>query len=175
MKTILKAMLKRNLITKNQNEYYAQILLAETFNVSDIITELIKDNKDLNQEFALALIKSFNTKVIELVASGNQVNTGLVSISPIIKGSIINKKWNASINRVDANILAGFELNKALINTNIQVLEEQSETLETIDQSVLASESEVTNENNEFINHIILKPKPEPPCGIAFRRWLWNS
>ena len=175
MKTVLKAKLKKSPLTRDPNESYAQVILNGKYGVSEIIDELLKSNKEISKETALELINSFNRKAIELVVTGNQVNTGLVSLSPIIKGSFINKIWNPTINRVDVNILPGFELNKALIDTNIQIIEEQGEIVEIIDQSQRISEKKVLIENNSDTNHLTLKSNPEPPCGMAFRKWLCNS
>lgn len=175
MKTVLKAKLKKSPLTRDPNESYAQVILNGKYGVSEIIDELLKSNKEISKETALELINSFNRKAIELVVTGNQVNTGLVSLSPIIKGSFINKIWNPTINRVDVNILPGFELNKALIDTNIQIIEEQGEIVEIIDQSQRISEKKVLIENNSDTNNLTLKSNPEPPCGMAFRKWLCNS
>ena len=175
MKTVLKAKLKKSPLTRDPNESYAQVILNGKYGVSEIIDELLKSNKEISKETALELINSFNRKAIELVVTGNQVNTGLVSLSPIIKGSFINKIWNPTRNRVDVNILSGFELNKALIDTNIQIIEEQGEIVEIIDQSQRISEKKVLIENNSDTNHLTLKSNPEPPCGMAFRKWLCNS
>ena len=175
MKTFLKAKLNRSPLTRDPNEFYAQVILNGKYGVSEIIDELLINNKEINKEIALDLINSFNKKVLELLATGNQVNTGLLSLSPIIKGSFRNKQWNPVINKVDVNILTGFELNRALINTNIQIIEEPGKIVDTIDQSQRIAEREFIAENNSETNHLTIKSEIEPPCGMAFRRWLCNS
>jgi len=175
MKTFLKAKLKKNPLTRDQNDFYAQVILDGKYGVSEIVDELLTSNTEISRENAIELINLFNKKVGELLVTGNEVNTGLVNLSPIIKGSFINKKWDPAINKVDVNISKGFELNKALVNTNIQIMEEQGEIGETIDQSQRISAKEFFSENNSDMNHLTLKSNPEPPCGMAFRRWLCNS
>ena len=174
MKSYLKAKLKKNFLTRDPNDYYAQVILNGKYGVSEILDELLKDNAEISKKAAIELINTFNSKVVELLVSGNQVNTGLVSLSPIIKGSFVKRNWNALVNRVDVGVSNGFELNKALIDTNIQIVEDQGEVVENINQIQRLSEAESLTGNGE-IHHSTVKPAQEPPCGTAFRNWLCTS
>lgn len=173
MKTFLKARFKKNPLTSDPGDYYAQVVLNSKLGISEIIDLLVKENKHIDRESAFELINLFNKKTVDLIVSGNQVNTGIVSLSPTIKGSFYNKKWNPAANRVDVNISQGFELSKALLETNIQIMEEQGEITEIIDQVQKISERQQNIENNQELNTI--KSGAEPPCGMAFRQWLCNS
>ncbi|MEI6596314.1 MAG: DNA-binding domain-containing protein [Bacteroidota bacterium] len=175
MKTFISAQLKKNPLTKEPNDFYAQVILNGKYGVSEIIDELLKDNKEISKKNALELINSFNQKVVELLATGSQVNTNLLTLSPIIKGPFINKKWNPTLNKVDVNISYGYELSKALIDTKIQVIEEQANASEIIDKSQRISEKKTISKNIIDSNNLTLKSNPEPPCGMAFRKWLCNS
>ena len=175
MKTFIKAKLKKNPLTREANDFYAQVILNGKYGVSEIIDELLKNNKEISKENALELINSFNQKVVELLASGSEVNTNLLTLSPIIKGAIINKMWNPTLNKLDVNISYGYELSKALIDTEIQLFEEQANASEIIDKSLRISEKKLINKNIIDSNNLTLKLSSEPPCGMAFRKWLCNS
>ena len=175
MRTFIKAKFKKNPLTIDPTDFYAQVILNGKYGVSEIIDTILGENPKLNKETAMELINTFNQKIVELIVSGNQVNTGLVTVSPIIKGSLHNKMWNPTINRVDVNITQGFELSKALIETNIEMMEDQGDVREVIDQTQKIAEKKQLDENSSELNNLNIRSEAEPPCGIAFRRWLCNS
>lgn len=178
MKNILKARLRRNPFTRDSSDYKAQVIVNGNLGLTEIIDELLKENTDVNRESALNIINAFNRKAAELVVSGYIVNTGLVSLSPVIKNSFYGKKWNPNINSIDVSFSQGYELRKALNDTDIELVEEQGEVLETqesFDQCASGSENTLLNETKSVYNNSTFNPANEPPCGIAFRRWLCNS
>jgi len=175
MKTILNARLKKNSLSRESSDYYAQIINIKNIEIEDIIDELVIDNPELNSVMAFEIINAFNQKVIELVASGNQINTGLVNLYPMIKGCIAENNWNPILNRVEVIVNQGIELGKALFDTNVQLIDENGNELELIDQAKKLLEVKHQNKSNPNIENSISNPNTEPLCGMAFRKWLCNS
>jgi hypothetical protein len=175
MKTILKAKLIKQPFSRESADFHAQIVDNRTFVIEDIIDELLKENTELDAKMIFNIVCAFNRKVIELVASGNQVNTGLVSLQPSIKGLLNNKNWNPAGNRLEVLISQGIELGKTLIDTTIILQDEQGVELEVVDQTKKLLEMKLTAKNDTNAENFSSKLNSEPPCGIAFRRWLCNS
>lgn len=172
MKTVLNAKLRKNHLSCDPLDYNAQVVVNGNLGIVEVIDELLKENVDMNREQILNIMTAFNRKASELVVSGFNVNTGLVILSPIIKGPFYEKKWNSNINSVDVSFKPGYALNKALNDTDIQILEEHGEVFESINQS---TESSSINENQSNNDSWLLNSTQEPACGMAFRRWLCNS
>ncbi len=175
MRTFIKAKFKKNPLSMDPNDFYAQVVLSGKFGVLEIIDAVLAENTSVNKDVAIEIISAFNKKIVELVVSGNQVNSGLVTVTPIIKGSLNNKMWNPLVNRVDANISQGLELSRALIETNIELQEEHGGIREVIDQTINITDKKLIEKNNSELDMLNINSQKEPPCGIAFRRWLHNS
>jgi len=179
MKNVLKAWLIKNRLTKNSTELYAQVSTEGKIGVSEIIDEIMKDGLDMNRELVLDIINRFNQKSAEMVVTGHNVNTGLVRMRPIIKGSFYNHDWNPNINWIDVTLMHGSDLSAAIANTTVQIVGEQigvtgsdfvSEPAGQLIESELKTKT-VANQleqSNSDLNNI-------PACGIAFRQWLFNS
>jgi hypothetical protein len=172
---MVKAKLIKHSFSSESSDYQAKIIETKTVGVQDIIEELLKDNKELNANMVFEIVGAFNRKVLELVASGNPVNTGLVNIYPSIKGLLTNKNWNPAVNRLEVLISQGIELGKTLNDTNIILQDEQGIELEIVNQTQKIMEMKLSAKNDTNIDISLLKLNTEPPCGIAFRRWLCNS
>ena len=85
MKNILKAWLRKNQLTRDPNDYVAQIAVAGNLGMSDVIDELLRDGKVFDRELAIDIIADFNRKSAQLVANGNNVNTGLINMRSSIR------------------------------------------------------------------------------------------
>jgi hypothetical protein len=105
MKNVLKAWLIKTRLTKNSTELYAQVSNEGKVGVSEIVDEILKDGLDMNREVVLDIIKRFNQKSSEMVVTGHNVNTGLVKMRPLIKGSFFNHDWNPNINWIDVTLM----------------------------------------------------------------------
>jgi len=175
MKKVLKAKLYKKKLAVDIYDYNAQVILNGNIGISEIVDELIAENNELNREAAIKLINSFNQKVADKVVSGYQVNSGLVRLSPIIKGYFNNKKWNPVSNSIDISITQGYTLNNALSETCIELYNDKNDTFEFIDpieQSKKHIENAHKLEDNNIHNN---NTAYEPACGIAFRRWLCEA
>jgi hypothetical protein len=178
MKNVLKAWLIKNKLTKNSTELYAQVTAETKVGVSDIVDEILKDGLDVNRDVVLDIINRFNQKSAEMVVTGHNVNTGLVRMRPIIKGSFYNQDWNPNINWIDVTLMHGSDLSAAISNTTVQIIGEQIGTTEGKFVSepanhLTTSESQAKTgslQSDQSLNDVNI-----PACGIAFRQWLFKS
>ena len=178
MKNVLKVLLRKNQMAIEPNEYNAQVSITENVGIEFILDEMQKEGMKTNRETARDIISRFNLKSTELVVSGYEVNTGLVNMRPLIKGSIYGKIWNPKINWVDISIYMGRELYRAINKTTVEIIGEQGETLENYDA---VGKTNQLDENTFSFNrkidtrHPLLNTKEVPACGMAFREWLCKS
>lgn len=179
MKNILKILLTKNDNYKYSNVYNTEVLDNRDITITDIINELQKEDLDVDREMALSIITRFNEKVTQEVFSGKNVNTGLVNISPVIKGSLNEKRWNPRANRVEIDLKIGEDLTKALSDTVLELVDEKSNLVESYDllnQVNQAPEVKIIDEEKKVdFGNIKLNINEDPACGIAFRTWLWKS
>jgi len=174
MKKVLKAKLYKKKLAVDIYDYNAQVILNGNIGISEIVDELIVENSELNREVAIKLINSFNQKVAEKVVSGYQVNSGLVRLSPVIKGYFNNKKWSSVLNRIDISITPGYTLNNALSETCIELYDDKNDTSEFIDP-IEQSKKHIEENQKLEDNNTLHNTAYEPACGIAFRRWLCEA
>ena len=164
----LKASLRKNLLTEYSNDYIAQVLEKGSMDMENIIDELLNDGYEINRQMALDLLTKFNNKVSKMVLSGFNVNTGLINMHPVIKGTLKNGKWNSGNNSVSISINESFDLRQAITETKVEVVNENGETiiLNDLKEKTLLkgfkAESNGSNSENSA-------------CGTAFRRWLMES
>lgn len=178
MKNILKVSLIKNEHYKYSNIYSTQVVDNRSITLTDILEELEKEGLDVDKKTALDIITRFNQKVAQEVFSGKNVSTGLVNISPVIKGSLNEKKWNPQANRVEISLKSGCDLADALSETALEIIDDKSRLIETYNLSEQANqipENEIVNDRKVDLGGIKLNINEDPACGIAFRTWLWKS
>ena len=175
MKKSEKADLKNNFYTKKTDDYTSKHINRKVFYIQDIINELAKENPGLNAVKAFEIITAFNQKVLDLVSNGNQINTGLVNLYPVIKGQLNNKIWNPDINRLEVMIRRGIDLRKTLFDKNNQIQAKNEIELDVNNQFKKQSELKISIQKKSINNNTDSNLNSEPPCGIAFRKWLLNS
>ncbi|MDR3651854.1 MAG: DNA-binding domain-containing protein [Paludibacter sp.] len=176
MYNILKAWMRKNPLNTDPHDFIAQVPVAGSVGVSEIIDELLLDGVELNREQTLKIIAHFNTKAAQLVATGYNVNTGLVNMRPTVKGSFYNMKWNPTVNWIDVFITQAFDLSQAIAETKVQILGERTEASDLENVTVLDdNDSAIKDYQNDLMTTSSLKAIPEPACGIAFRAWLCQA
>jgi len=179
MKKILNVKLQRNPLSHNPTNYIAQVVTIGSVGLSEIIDEMIKENKDIDKETAFNLLNAFNRKAADLVISGYNVDTNLVTLSPTVNGSFYGGKFNHELSSVDISVKFGNELNKALLSSNFQVVEventDNKESNEQNEQLLDSFNDNISTERRPGYSSSLLNPEREPACGMAFRRWLCNS
>lgn len=178
MRNLLKLSLTKNINYKYSNIYNAQVVDNQNVTLIDIIEELRMDGLELDEKQALNVIDKFNKKVSEKVFSGKSVCTGLVNISPLIKGPLAEKKWNSKVNRVEISLTAGADLTHSMSETTVEIIDEKQGIIgeyKLSDQSNDSCENIVDRESKVDFGDIKLNQAEDPACGIAFRTWLWKS
>lgn len=125
----LKAWLRPNHLTEAPNDYIAVPLGAGSLTKEDIIKDLKTEGMEIKEETALDIITRFNRKVSERVVEGYSVNTGLVQMRPKIKGVFLDKTFDPAKHLVYVNILQGTDLRKAIAETKVEILGQQSEPM----------------------------------------------
>jgi len=166
---ILKAWLTKSIQSYNTNEYSAEVTINKNLYLSDIIVEMIKEGLEIDRDFATKVITTFNKKTSDLVFSGNKVDTGLVSMYPIIKGQLYNKTWNPNVNSVNVSIIPSNELRQGMFETTVEIIGEKAapQNEKAVEQGIQ------TYENFKPIGR---NPKNDiPACGLAFRAWLCKA
>jgi len=173
MKNVLKARLTYNQQSQDPNIYSVQVLIKGNMDITDIIDELLKEGTELNREEMIDIVTRFNRKSAELVLTGYNVNTGLVKMSPIIKGQLYQKKWNPSINSVSVAITGGNDLHQAVADTSVEMVGEQDEPIDVYN---------LTEKTTQLVDSIPLNAikvklnisniDDKVACGIDFHNWL---
>lgn len=179
MSTTLKAWLRLNQLTEDPNDFTATISGAGSKNLNDIVDEIINDGTENKRETILSIIGRFQTKAMQLLLTGHNVNTGMIYMRPVIKGSFYNKQWNPETNSVYVAMNQGAELREAIAQTSVDFLGVQSDPIEIYN---------IVNMNNPNAEGVIEKGKnieikggyiriagDDPKCGIDFRNTTSNE
>jgi len=178
MRNLLKVSLTKNVNYKYSNIYNAQILDNQNITIIDIVGELRKDGLELDEKQVLDVIDKFNKKVSEKVFSGKNVCTGLVNISPFVKGPLAEKRWDSKVNKVEIVLTAGTDLTHSMSETTVEIFDEKQSVIgvyKLSDQLDNLSEYNVQRECKVDLRDTKLNLTEDPACGIAFRTWLWKS
>lgn len=129
----MKAWLRPNLLTKeDKTDFIAVPITSGSVGVEDIITSIKQDGMEVTKETALNVIQRYNGKVIELLQSGHNVNTGLVYLQPTIKGVFYDKTWNPEKHKVSIAVTLGQALRKAIEKISVEILGTQSDIAEIL-------------------------------------------
>jgi hypothetical protein len=177
MKNHLNVTLKKTQESNELSEMNAQVVLKGNVGVSRILDELINDGIVYNRDHMLKVIMAFNQKVAELAVSGYMVNTGLVKLSPNLTDAFNEENMHDAQHSLEIELVHGIDLRNALAETDIQLVDNQQESavIEPIEDSTIYTDNIKKNNNDKYINDHFLYPNAEPPCGMAFRRWLFKS
>ena len=173
MKNALKARLTNNQQSQDPNVYSVQVLIKGNMDITDIIDELLKEGTELNRAEMIDIVTRFNRKSAELVLTGYNVNTGLVKMSPIIKGQLYQKKWNPAINSVSVAITGGSDLHQAVAETSVEMigeLDEPNDVFNLGNKNSQLDEAIPTNISKVIPNVSNIDDKAA--CGIDFHNWL---
>ncbi len=170
MKNKLQVQLRKDTYSRHSNEYEAQVDIKDVVDIDYVINQMILDGISNDKETILNILSRFNQKTAELVATGYQVDTELVSLRPVIKGLLYQKCWNPYIN-----------MPSVLISQSKMLIEALSETQVIINEVVVGLDETSKQETKESQNFYISEKSPifhskeEPACGMAFRTWLMKA
>ncbi|MBT0551422.1 DNA-binding domain-containing protein [Riemerella anatipestifer] len=170
----LKAWLRPNLLTKDDpNDFVAVPLLGDSLGITEIIEAPKKEGMEIQTETAVDIITRFNRKASELVLNGYSVNTGLVYMRPAIKGVFYDKTWDKEKHSVYVNVNQGLDLRKAVADTKVEVLGEQSSPMSVFsitDKATGKADGTLTKGKNAEIKGTFIKiDGNDPKNGIVFK------
>ncbi|MDY3363257.1 DNA-binding domain-containing protein [Riemerella anatipestifer] len=170
----LKAWLRPNLLTKDDpNDFVAVPLLGGSLGITEIIEALKKEGMEIQTETAIDIITRFNRKASELVLNGYSVNTGLVYMRPAIKGVFYDKTWDKEKHSVYVNVNQGLDLRKAVADTKVEILGEQSSPMSVFnitDKATGKADGTLTKGKNAEIKDTFIKiDGNDPKNGIVFK------
>ncbi|MDY3520921.1 DNA-binding domain-containing protein [Riemerella anatipestifer] len=170
----LKAWLRPNLLTKDDpNDFVAVPLLGGSLGITEIIETLKKEGMEIQTETAVDIITRFNRKASELVLNGYSVNTGLVYMRPAIKGVFYDKTWDKEKHSVYVNVNQGLDLRKAVADTKVEILGEQSSPMSVFsitDKVTGKADGTLTKGKNAEIKGTFIKiDGNDPKNGIVFK------
>ncbi|USL95272.1 DUF4469 domain-containing protein [Riemerella anatipestifer] len=170
----LKAWLRPNLLTKDDpNDFVAVPLLGGSLGITEIVEALKKEGMEIQTETAVDIITRFNRKASELVLNGYSVNTGLVYMRPAIKGVFYDKTWDKEKHSVYVNVNQGLDLRKAVADTKVEILGEQSSPMSVFsitDKATGKADGTLTKGKNAEIKGTFIKiDGNDPKNGIVFK------
>ena len=147
------------------NRYTAEVVMNDCLSLNDIVDEMIKEGASVDKNTILAVIEQFNRKTADLSLSGNSVNTGLLTLRPIVKGPFFDGKYIP-----DIVILQSSELRQAISETTVEIINKDE---------VAERESEISRtedlKKEDSGNSYLGVSTDDPACGAAFRAWLYRS
>jgi hypothetical protein len=139
--------------------------MNDSLSLNDIVDEMIKEGASVDKNTILAVIEQFNRKTADLSLSGNSVNTGLLTLRPIVKGPFFDGKYIP-----DIVILQSSELRQAISETTVEIINKDE---------VAERESEISRtedlKKEDSGNSYLGVSTDDPACGAAFRAWLYRS
>ncbi|MDR7796825.1 DNA-binding domain-containing protein [Riemerella anatipestifer] len=170
----LKAWLRPNLLTKDDpNDFVAVPLLGGSLGITEIVNALKKEGMEIQTETAVDIITRFNRKASELVLNGYSVNTGLVYMRPAIKGVFYDKTWDKEKHSVYVNVNQRLDLRKAVADTKVEILGEQSSPMSVFsitDKATGKADGTLTKGKNAEIKGTFIKiDGNDPKNGIVFK------
>ncbi|MRM85597.1 DUF4469 domain-containing protein [Riemerella anatipestifer] len=148
-------------------------LLGGSLGITEIIEALKKEGMEIQTETAVDIITRFNRKASELVLNGYSVNTGLVYMRPAIKGVFYDKSWDKEKHSVYVNVNQGLDLRKAVADTKVEILGEQSSPMSVFsitDKATGKADGTLTKGKNAEIKGTYIKIDGDnPKNGIVFK------
>lgn len=169
----LNAWLRVNHLTEDRSDYMAAPVTNGSLTVADIVNDLKDEGMEIKTETATDIITRFNRKAAERVLGGYNVNTGLVYMRPVVKGVFRDRTWNPAVNSVYVAMNQGMELRKALADTMVEILGEQSDPIAIYtltDSTTGATDGTLTRGRNAELKGSYLKiVGDDPAVGITFR------
>lgn len=169
----LNAMLRLNTLTDDKTDFVGVPITNGSLNLVNIVTDLVAEGMEIKAETAIDIITRFNRKAAERVLSGYNVNTGLVYMRPVIKGVFRDRTWNPAAHSVYVAMNQGLELRKAVGETVVTILGEQTEPIaiySLTDTTTGATDGTLSKGRNAEVKGSYLKiAGSDPTVGITFR------
>jgi hypothetical protein len=149
--------LQDNLLTPRPNDYYGRVKPMGTVKIDDIAKEIIKEGTEYKEETIIDILSRSNRIIIEKMAEGYNVNTGVfyghISVNGVFDGA--TDRFNPEEHRLIASFTSSNELRAELKKTQVEIV--GTLTSEPVVGKVIDSLSEKEDSNITPNNVIIVK------------------
>jgi hypothetical protein len=124
MKNILKALLRRNELTPNPNDYTAVVSSAGKIDKSGLIDAVMDEGIEIKRETVEDVVNRYNRVAARFAVSGWNVDTGLIYLRAIITGIFFGRKFDPEKNGVYVSATQGIAIRKELADMEVEVIGE---------------------------------------------------
>jgi hypothetical protein len=173
MERKLKGWLKPNPLTDDETDFQVVIESFGSIAPKGIIEELVTEGMELKPETVLDVVTRYNRKCIEFVTRGYSVNTGIVSMRPVVKGVFYDKKWNPEEHKLYVAVNQGAELRAAMEATTVEIMGEHPDPIALFgitDLSTGKTDGTLTRGFNAELKGTYIKVTGDDnDCGIYLR------
>lgn len=149
--------LQDNILTPRPNDYYARVKPMGNIKIEDIAKEIIKGGSEHNEATIIDILSRSNQVIIEKIAQGYNVNTGVfyshITVNGVFNGA--TDRFNPDEHRLIASFTSSNELRAELKKTQVEIV--GTLTSEPVVGKVIDSLSEKEDSNITPNNVIIVK------------------
>jgi hypothetical protein len=129
MKNILKALLKKNELTSDPNDFTAVVSSMGKIDKSGLIDAIMDEGVELKRETVEDVINRYNRMAASYAARGWNVDTGLVYLRTVITGTFFGKKFDSAKNGLYVSSTQGVEIRRELADTEVEILGEMPDVI----------------------------------------------
>ncbi|WP_421917806.1 DNA-binding domain-containing protein [Marinifilum sp.] len=116
--------LQDNLLTPKPNDFYGRVKPMGTIKIDDIAQEIIKEGTEYKKETIVDILSRSNRIIIEKMAEGYSVNTGVfyghISVNGVFNGA--TDRFNPEEHRLIASFTSSNELRAELKKTQVEIV-----------------------------------------------------
>ncbi|RKE03323.1 DNA-binding domain-containing protein [Marinifilum flexuosum] len=120
--------LQDNLLTPRPNDFYARVKPMGNIKIEDIAKEIIKGGSEHNEATIIDILSRSNQVIIEKMAQGYSVNTGVfhghLTVNGVFNG--VTDRFNPEEHRLIASFTSSNELREELKKTQVEILGKQT-------------------------------------------------
>jgi hypothetical protein len=167
MNNILKAWLRKNLLTPDANDYTAVVSSMGSINKDGLIEAIKEEGTELTAETLNDVITRYNRHAARYAASGWNVDTGLVYLRPVITGVFYGKAFDPEKNSVHISATQGLEIRKELKQTTVEILGEMPDVmyiLQVINLQTKTADGTLTRGRNAQVDGSYIKVVGDDPA-----------
>ncbi|MDR1675913.1 MAG: DUF4469 domain-containing protein [Tannerella sp.] len=166
MKNLLKAWLRKNLLTPDPNDYSAVVSPMGKINKPGLIDALMEEGIELKRETVEDVVTRYNRIAARFAARGWNVDTGLVYLRAIITGIFHGKKFDPAKNSVYVSATQGVEIRRELANTEVEILGEMPDVMHifsVVNMQTRLADGTLTRGRNAEVEGTYIKVTGEDP------------
>jgi hypothetical protein len=142
----LRYALAENLLTADPDDYMAVTTDNSTAGIGEIVDRMISRGSTVTKAEALSVLEEFNQAVVDLVKTGNNINTELFTIYPTISGvfNSPSEAFNSNKHAINIKMRAGNRFKN--IHQHIALERVEANVNKPIIQTVTDLKSNAVNE-----------------------------